>query len=356
MSVGRGATLAALAMIVVLGLPGAALAKPVRRGFFGVVPQGPLSASDFGRMQGTIGSVRLSFGWSDAEPRPDKFEFGSFDKLVAEAARHRIQVLPFVSSSPRWLTGDHERPPLGTARARREWRSFLRRLVLRYGPGGSFWRGRRTRMPIRRWQIWNEPNFLLAWHPRISPRGYARLLGIAARAIRGVDPNATIFAAAVAPVEAGMLPWNFVRRMYSVPGVKRSFDLMAVNPYSPSVVGVAYEIRRIRHEMSRAGDGRKQLRVTELGVASDGAFPNPFDRGARGQARFLRDAYRLLLGSRRRWRIEGVDWFAWQDLGYTDTHCVFCQYAGLIDLDGRAKPSWHALRRLVTRTGVRATR
>lgn len=205
-------------------------------------------------------------------------------------------------------------------------------------------------MPIRRWQIWNEPNFLLAWHPRISPRGYARLLGVAARAIRSVDPGAEIVAAAVAPVEAGMLPWTFLKRLYEVPGARRDFDVMAVNPYASSTAGVEYEIRRIRHVMALAGDGEKPLRVTELGVASDAIFPNPFDKGRLGQARFLERAYALLIQHRRRWRIAGVDWFAWQDLGYTDTHCVFCQYAGLFDVERVPKPAWHALRRFVSAT------
>jgi hypothetical protein len=125
-----------------------------------------------------------------------------------------------------------------------------------------------------------------------------------------------------------------------------------VNPYASSIAGVEFEIRQIRRVMALAGDGRKPLRVTELGVASDAVFANPFDKGRRGQAGFLRRAYRLLLGHRRRWRIAGVDWFAWQDLGYTDSHCVFCQYAGLLDSEGDAKPAWYAFRRVVARAGL----
>lgn len=97
--------------------------------------------------------------------------------------------------------------------------------------------------------------------------------------------------------------------------------------------------------MAHAGDGAKPIRVTEVGVASDGAFANPFDKGRHGQARYLRRAYRLLLKGRRRWRVVGVDWFSWQDLPSHDSHCVFCQYAGLVDLEGWPKPAWHAFRR-----------
>ncbi len=344
------AALLVLVLLVVGDTPSAAMGA-LSRGFFGVVPQGPLTTRDFDRMGGVVGSLRVSFGWDRIEPRPGVYDFAETDQLVGLAASRGIRVLPFVASSPLWLTGDHERPPQGTARGRAEWGAFLRHLVHRYGPRGSFWRGRLHRMPIRRWQIWNEPNFLLAWHPRISPRGYGRLLGVAARAIHSVDRGAEIVAAAVAPVEAGMLPWVFVRELYDVPGIRRDFDVMAVNPYASTVAGVEYEIRHVRHAMALAGDSGTPLRVTELGVASNGVFPNPFDKGRRGQANFLLRAYKRLLARRRRWRIAGVDWFAWQDLGYNDTHCVFCQYAGLFDVEGRAKPAWHAFRRVIAAAG-----
>jgi hypothetical protein len=84
------------------------------------------------------------------------------------------------------------------------------------------------------------------------------------------------------------------------------------------------------------------LLIGELGVASDGVLPTAFDRGLLGQAAFLRHAYRLLLRERRTWHIAGVDWYAWRDGDTLDPHCAFCEYAGLFDAAGRAKPSWWA--------------
>src|ERR1700759_2010259 len=86
-------------------------------------------------------------------------------------------------------------PPAPAALAR--WRGFLRVLVARYGPHGSFWHGRSRRLPIRRWQIWNEPNFKLFWTPHIEPKGYARLLHASAVAIRKADPGAKIVLAGI---------------------------------------------------------------------------------------------------------------------------------------------------------------
>jgi hypothetical protein len=331
------------AFATVLALPAAARAD-VPPGFFGVVPQDQLAPRDYGRMQGAVGTIRIPVYWFQVEPWPGEYDFAGLDAVVEQAVEHGIRTLPFVYGSPSWLSVNPAVPPQDLARGRTAWVTFLHRLVRRYGPGGEFWWGRSRQAPIRRWQIWNEPNFLLFWRPRPSPTGYARLLEISARAIRAEDRGARILTAGVAPVEAGMLPWRYLLELYRVPGVRRSFDVVGLHPYSSSLRGLEYEIRQTRRTMARAGDGRKPLQVTELGTASSGLFPNPYDKGLVGQARFLSRAFRLLLRERRRWRIAGVDWFTWQDALMADPHCVFCQYAGLFDGGGNPKPSWWVYR------------
>jgi hypothetical protein len=333
---------------VALCLPSQAAAA-VPQGFFGVVSQGPLSATDFARMRGVVGTLRIPFYWFEIEPHPGHFDFSSVDEEVGEAADLGIRVLPFVYGSPAWLSREPAFPPQGSARGRIAWARFLRVLVHRYGPRGRFWRRRARRMPIRRWQIWNEPNFLLFWRPRPAPAGYARLLRIAARALRGADRGARIVTAGVAPVRSGMLPWAFLHRLYAAPGVKRSFDEVGLHPYASSLYSLAFQIVQARAAMLSARDGRTPLAITELGVASGGPASSMVKTPA-GQAAFLRRAYGLLLRRQRRWRIAGVDWYSWQD-GPEDPHCVFCQHAGLFDLEGDAKPAWRAFRRLSSRAG-----
>jgi hypothetical protein len=343
----------ALAVVLVglMALAGAAKAvPPVARGFFGVVPQGSLAAQDFDRMRGVVGTLRIPVYWFQVEPAPGEYDFAELDETIEGATAAGVRILPFVYGTPSWLDPDPARPPLASKAAERAWTDLLRRLVRRYGPGGEIWRGRSGRLAIRRWQIWNEPNFLLFWRPRPSPAGYVRLLRISARAIRHEDPRATIVAAGIAPVEGGMDPWEFLREMYRVPGVERDFDVLALHPYSSSLRVLEYELRLTRRVMARAGDGKRPLQITELGVASGGQFPNPFDRGVRGQARYLERAFGRLAELRHRWHIAGVDWFTWQDSATPELHCVFCQYAGLFDAGGNPKPSWWAFKRTVSVT------
>jgi polysaccharide biosynthesis protein PslG len=297
-------------------------------------------------MAGTVGTVRLVFDWSQVEPRPGIFEFSALDAEVGAAARRGIAVMPVLYGVPPWLDGDHAQGPRG----RRQlglWTAFVRRAVRRYGPGGTFWAGRAQPLPVHRWQVWNEPNFPLFWSPHPEPRSYVRLIAASARTIRGADPRAVVVAAGLAPVEGGMRPVDFLRRMYAAPGARAAFDVAALHPYSYTPAQLAYQVRRLRAVMRAAGDGGKPLQITELGIASASTVPTPFAKGRRGQARFLRRAFGLLLAQRQRWRIAGVDWFSWEDGLRPDPSCPFCRHAGLFTRGGTAKPAWHAYRRLV---------
>lgn len=352
----RGPIATGIAAGALFWTPFTASAAPLPPGFFGVVPQATPAAGELSRMSGTVGTIRIPFNWAQLEPEPGLYEFAALDDEVLAAARSGIRVLPFVGATPAWISANPNRPPLGSERARRAWSGFLRILVGRYGPGGTLWHGQPRPMPIRRWQIWNEPNFLLFWRPRPSPRDYARLLGLGAHAIRGADPGAEIVLAGVAPVGAGLWPWVFLRRLYRVPGVKKDFDLVAVHPYAARVGDMADQIESARYVMAEAGDTKTRLLVTEIGVASWGSFPSTFVKGPVGQARFLQGAFARLLAMRARWRLVGVDWFTWRDQPAADRRCSFCQGAGLFDVDGNPKPAWWALKRTIKRAshaGVR---
>lgn len=337
---------ACAAALVLLGAAPAAGQAKLPAGFFGVVPQAIPSAGDFARMQGSVETLRMPIFWFECEPQRGEYDFANVDAEIGAAAERGIRVLPFVYGTPAWL-GRQERPPLGGAGLAR-WRGFLRVLVARYGPHGSFWHGRPHRAPILRWQIWNEPNFRLYWAPKIEPAGYAKLLRASATAIREADPRAKIVLAGVAPVGYGMKTWVFMRRLLRVPGVRQDFDLAAVHPYSATIPELDYQLEKVRAAMVAGGAGRKPLLVSEFGVASGGDYPSAFIVGEAGQARFLREAYGRLLAMRHRWRIAGAYWYTWQDEAQADPHCGFCQGAGLLRLNGTAKPAWFAYQRLAS--------
>jgi hypothetical protein len=348
------AALAPLAVSPVASGAGPALrssAGKVPADFFGIVPQGSLSNADFELMKGVVGTLRLPVYWAECEPEQGRYDFTALDAIVASAAQRGMRVMPYVYGTPSWLTSVPARPPL-SGTASRAWARFLQVLVGRYGQGGSFWAARTgPRLPIRSWQIWNEPNFVLFWKPKPSPRAYARLLAGSSRAIRSVDRSARIVAAGLAPVGAGLTPWDFLYGLYQVPGAKRDFDVVAIHPYASTLQRMTAQVKVARAVMRNAGDAAKPLILSELGVASGGQR-SVFVKGLTGQATFLRQSFSLLLRERHRWHIAGIDWFSWRDSVNPNPYCSFCQGAGLFDVEGNAKPAWAAYRRAVS-TAVR---
>jgi hypothetical protein len=336
---------AILVVVAVVAMVASSAAATVPVGFFGVVPQALPTKSDLARMQGTVETLRMPIFWFECEPERGEYDFTNVDEEIGAAAERGIRVLPFVYGSPGWAERTPAVAPLD-GKSLAEWKGFLRVLVHRYGPRGSFWRGRARRMPIRRWQIWNEPNFRLFWAPKIEPAGYAKLLHASATTLRKAEPGARIVLAGVAPVGYGMKTWVFMRRLLRVPGVRADFDFAALHPYSATIPELNYQLEKVRAAMVAGGAGRKPLLVTELGVASHGDYPSAFVLGEEGQARFLRDAYERLLAMRRPWHIAGAYWYTWQDEADADRHCAFCQGAGLLRLDGTAKPAWFVFQRL----------
>jgi len=339
---------AILAAIVALALPAAAAAAP--RAFFGIVPQTPLTEADTSRMSaGGIGTVRVPVVWGSVQPTPAAgYNWTGLDETVALTARAGLRVLPFLYGAPRWL-GRPTTLPVDSGRQRRAWAGFLGAAVERYGARGTFWAQRAgdvPRTPIRAWQIWNEENFFYFTRPA-SPGRYGRLLKASARVVRQTDPGARTIAGGLfgnprQRPPLAMKATTFLERLYRVGGIRSALDGIALHPYVADVAGLREEVEAVRRVAVRNRDAGVGLYLTEIGWGSQ--RPNAqasFEVGLRGQARQLTDAYRYLLGNRRRLNLKQVHWFSWKDLR---GDCNFCDSAGLFR-EGRRfrpKPAWHA--------------
>jgi hypothetical protein len=347
----------AAALVTLLCLPAApaeAAKRKVPFGFFGTV----FGASQANRLSDAeldaqltvmarsgVESLRTGFTWAALEPQRGVYDFSSSDRLVAAAARHRIPVLPIVMSTPRWASSRAERNDY-TLFAPRDpdlYASFMRVLINRYGPRGTFWRTSGTpKLPIRVWQVWNEPAADFFWSSQPWPRTYVRLLKPAYRAIKRADRRATVMLAAVAGLSWGD-PWSQVRAMYRA-GAKGYFDVISAHFYSApnsvsSTVDQTLELaRRIHSEVRRAGDRKRQIWFTEVTwTAAQGQIPRNEMRGfettARGQAARLRAVFTRLARDRRKLRAGSVHWYNWAS-EYVPTlvpgsGAVTFQYAGL---------------------------
>lgn len=304
-----------VALLACLALPAAAAAR-VPDGWLGVVADGPLTA-DGARLDAEwdlmarsgVQSVRTAFYWSEAQPTAGAPDWRRYDAVVASAARRRLTVLPIVHRTPSWAalrSDDIASPPRDPA----TYAAFLTALVARYGPAGSFWAEHPDvpPLPIREWQIWNEPNLTRYWTTQPFAASYVRLLRAAYAAIHAADPGAHVVLAGL-PNES----WTALRSVYRAGG-RGAFDVVALHPYTGKPRNVVRLVEFARREMRRARDRLLPVWITELSwPAAEGRTRNTpgFETDERGQAQRLTEGLRRLADARRRLKIDKVIWYTW---------------------------------------------
>ena len=353
--VNRLAVSVAFVLVFVFAAPVAGAQVP--KDFFGIAPQTELTERDLDWMRhGRIDAIRLDVSWASTQPTPRGFDWSRFDNVVRLAAQEGIEVLPFLYQVPAWIGRRPDRLPIDTLRKRKAWAKFVRAAVSRYGPGGDFWDEHGpgsldplTPLPIRDWQIWNEENFFYFTKPA-SPQRYARLVKISHRALRAVDPRARLilgglFAHPKQRYPRAMTAEKFLRALYRVPGIKRSFEGIAIHPYAARAKRLPGTLRPLRRIARQNGDGRTGIWITEMGWGSQGRGGMAFEKGLKGQARELRIAYRFLTSrAGRQLNVKQVFWFSWKD---RRGGCSFCDSVGLFRRGPgfSPKPAWAAFTR-----------
>jgi hypothetical protein len=362
------AFMAVVAIVVLVAAAAAPAAGAVPAKFWGVVPQSLPTQEEFGRLQrGGVDALRFPIEWGAVENVKGNPDWGYVDALVAGATESGIEPLPFITGAPTWAVkqdsvnrASHSfaprNLPVRTAVERSGWQGFLREVVGRYGPGGAFWSAHPglPDLPIRTWQIWNEPNFKY-FVARPSPVDYGELVKLSYTAIKGFDPGAQLILAGLfaEPKEAegqykkirprpAFLATEFLRQMYrGTPGIKQKFQGIALHPYSIKYQQLEPEIERVRTVLREAGDPGKGIWITELGWSSKPPVgrTNLFAKGPQGQARELKGAFNLFERNQARWKLKRVFWFSVDDRPYL---CNFCDGSGLFGEGFAPKPSWKA--------------
>ena len=332
------------------------------RSFFGMVPQSRLTGEDYARMQqGGVGSLRIFLPWGLIDPTvyPGDYEFDEYDRTILEAARHDLDVLPFIYGSPNWVAQQIDRVECGeevgcdtyaprSEAALQYWAGFVGDVVDRYGPRGTLWAEHPDVVahPIRAWQIWNEQNSPTFYLPQPDVASYAQLLDAAAEQIRRRDPGAQVviggmFGTPLGGQSPAISAPDFLRQLYAIEGSDGSFDGIAAHPYAAHVEKAESQIELMHDEIVAAGDDDASLWITELGWASSGPDV-PLVKDPQGQAGLLTESYDYFLDRRVEWNIQGVYWYAWRD---TDVPiCDWCPGSGLFPQDSleQPKPAWEA--------------
>ena len=331
------------------------------RTFLGLVAEdafgkpGEYRRQNLDRLRSTgAGIVRQTFDWARIERAPGRYELSFYDGYVAALARRRLQLLPILFNPPPFRSSAPADPRRGTYPPRRpaDMGEFGALLTRRYGPGGSFWREHPDlpRLPVRSWQVWNEPNLPVYWPSGPDAGEYMTLLRATGRGIRRVDPAAEIVTAGLPDSRLGVPLRDYVGAMYAAGGAG-AFDALAVNPYGLEAEGVLDTVRTVQAIASANGDN-PAVWVTELGWATGGP-PSAFKVSERRQAALLEETVLALARRRDDLRIRGVIYFNWRDsTPYAGGRDFFGLHTGLLRLDGEAKPALFAYKKVAKTLGL----
>jgi hypothetical protein len=290
--------------------------------------------------------IRQNFDWSSIERSPGRFEFAFYDQYVADTARAGIKILPVLFNAPRFHSSKPRRGGtryLYFPRNPRSMGRFAAVLVRRYGPNGSFWRARPDipKLPIRSWQVWNEPNLIFYAAPRPSARRYAKMLRTVSRYIRKADPTAEVVTAGLPPskLKTAIRLGRFIKGMYRA-RAKGTFNTLAINSYAVDSRDLARNVRAVRRVMNRYGDTGAKIWITELGWGTSGP-KHRFNVGFAQQGERIASTFDWVAQNRAAYNIRGLVYFQWRDQkpyppAFKD---MWGLHTGLVNVDGVAKPA-----------------
>jgi hypothetical protein len=379
-SVLTGLVLSLVAALVLAGVlsSGAGAARtstattpgPVPQGFVGVDVDGPMFGPDtpinFPNQLKTmvasgVQSVRVAFSWAAAQPYktdadvpddkaadftdvggvPTDFEFT--DMVVGDAARSRVSVLPTVLYTPQW-DAVNNRNGVDYPRKYGPYGAYVTALIGRYGPKGSFWRENPgiPKMPIRSWQIWNEPNIAYYWKQPFAS-SYVSMLKVAHAAVKKADPGAQVVLGALTNTA-----WKSLGQVYKIKGAKSLFDIVSVNGFTKVPANVVEFMVFVRRAMSHFGDGAKPLIATEISWPSaKGKTKAKYDfiTTQAGQAHNISTLLPLIGQQRLSLHLAGFYWYTW--MGQEDPGTGPFNFSGLLGFhDGnvKVKPSLAAFK------------
>ena len=162
--------------------------------------------------------VRMEITWIDVE-RHGQYEFGSYDNTIDALRQHgKSIILGLAYGHPDHSDGPANAVfalPPNTPEQRAAYGRFVQAVAKRYHGSDIVY------------EIWNEPNLDLFWPPTFDAKAYGELLGVAARAIRDVEPDATIIPAGLANEND---PAQFLHTLASA-GALRDVDGISFHPY-----------------------------------------------------------------------------------------------------------------------------
>ncbi len=305
-----------------------------------------------------IGWIRVDFSWSSIQPHnSSEYLWEKNDRIVAEANKRNIKVLPILAYTPYWARSSVCKETNKCAPNRpEEFGEFARVVVERYAQKG-----------VHTYEIWNEPNMRLFWKPGADPKYYVRLLKASYTKMHVADPKVTVIAGALAVVSTktgSFSPREFLEKIYEYGGGPY-FDAISFHPYTfpltPSdykdtnawsqIAGTDWSLRSI---MAKNGDSDKKIWLTEFGAPTGGPGTVADVSGGKyiwNTPDHVTEKYQAEIFESAIKEVKKTTWngplflYSYKDLGTSQNTKE--NHFGILRYDGTKKPSYYVIKNLL---------
>lgn len=284
-------------------------------------------------------SIRDECWWSEVEKVKGTFTFPrTVDRLIRSVQRRGLNMLMILNhNNPLYAAGAGS--GISTDSNRIAFTRYCREVVKRY-----------SRLGVKQYEIWNEPNVKSFWDPQPSAMEYLQLLKMVYPAIKQVDSTVTVVAGATSPVDTGaavqgqVLWLRYVKELFENDG-GRCMDGLSFHFYRFDHGPEAYLTRDIQNLQSIVGTNR-QLWVTEAGYPTSSVWPHT---SLEDQANYVA---RLYLLGRSVPNLAHIYYYDLRDDGTNaaDNESNF----GLLFHDNSPKPSYVALNTVASVVGYKS--
>lgn len=228
-----------------------------------------------------FGWARQWISWESVEPTQGSYSWDTLDQVVASAEKHNVKLMLILLRAPSWAS-----PNGGIPKDKALYARFVTSVASRY-------KGK-----VAAYEIWNEANLAGETGGNVDAAEYAELLKAAFPAIKAADPNAIVVFGGLTPTgennpALAIDDTIYMKQIYAYNNgeVKRFFDVLGVHatgtlnppdtlfPEKPGP-GPGYFDNRsfyfrraedLRKVMEEAGDGQKQIWLTEFGWSTKNA-------------------------------------------------------------------------------------
>lgn len=284
--------------------------------------------------------IRMDFSWGGTERTKGDYQWGDYDELTANLAKRGMRAYyildysnalyedPIVSRDP--FSGKEQRDIAAPSKP-----ESIAAFARWAAAAAAHFKDQRVI-----WEIWNEPNIGF-WKPKPKVEDYTALVMATCRAVRAVDPGATIFAPG-----SSEFPWEFIEHLFRA-GALELLDGVSVHPYRSYANGpetAQSDYRKLRGLIERhASPAKRNLPI----ISGEWGYATQVKGGVSlaTQAAFIARQQLANLCA-------GVPLSIWYDWKNDGPDASYAEHNfGTVTQDLQAKPSYLAIQTLTRQLG-----